>query len=299
VLRSNRIYILPTRPGLIFGVIVFTMLLGAMNYSNNMGFALTFLLTGIGIVSIQQCHRNLASLELRALGAAPVFAGDNLQFRFTLRNPDGRARGQLSVGWDGSAPQIIELQPHAQVLIELTLPAPRRGLVNVPRLQISTRYPLGLFRAWAWINPELSGLAYPMPARGVTPTPPDDVLGIAAGPRGSGDDDFAGLRAWRSGDPPRRIAWKALARTGQMLVTEHHGGAPAPRWIDWASEPEPEHERRIARLARRVLEADAAGQAYGLRLPASIREPAQGSDHRHRCLRDLALLPTAGPAARA
>ena len=74
-LHTRRIYILPTRAGIIFAAIVFTMLLGSMNYNNNLGFVLTFLLTGIAVVSIYHCHRNLTELCLHYLGAEPVFAG--------------------------------------------------------------------------------------------------------------------------------------------------------------------------------------------------------------------------------
>jgi len=294
-LDSNRIYILPTRAGLIFGVIVFTMLLGAMNYNNNMGFALTFLLTGIGLVSIYHCHHNLAGLVISAGGANPVFAGESLDFRFVLSNPGTQARYQLRLGWDGGALSVIELEPGAQKTVGLSLPASQRGLVRAPRLQVSTLYPLGLLRAWSWINMDLQGLAYPRPA--------EVSLGVSLGDQGrheagqdpAGDDDYSGMRPWRAGDPPRRIAWKVLARTGQTLVSEYRSGAPLPVWIDWDSEPAGDLETRIARLARRVINAGQSGADYGLRVPGQIIGPARDSAHRHRCLECLALLPDAGP----
>jgi uncharacterized protein (DUF58 family) len=50
-------------------------------------------------------------------------------------------------------------------------------------------------------------------------------------------------------------------------------------------------EARISRLTRWVLEADAAGMAYGLRLPSTVIAPASGATHRTQCLEALALLP--------
>jgi len=290
-LHTGRIYILPTRAGVIFGVILFTMLLGAMNYNNNLGFALTFLLAGVGIVSMHHCHHNLAGLQIQALGAQPVFAGDPLVFRFQLENDSRQARWQLRLGWDGHYPLTTELTAGSRRRLNLALPTEHRGRLSTPRLQISTLYPLGLLKAWAWVNMELDGLVYPQPA----PTANGQDRGESGqhedGHDTSGEEDFSGLRDWRPGDPPRRIAWKVLARTGQTLVSEYRSGSPAPLWIDWDSESHNDPERRIAALTRRVLAAHHAGRVYGLRLPGVELPPGSGQAQLGRCLEKLALLP--------
>ena len=291
-LASRRIYILPTRAGLVFAVITFVMLLGAMNYNNNLGFALTFLLAAIAVVSINHCHYNLAGLRLITLGAQPVFAGEQLAFRFALHSARDSARWQIRLQWDGGGPaSFADLDPRKEVIQTLPLPTECRGLRAAPRVRVSTRYPLGLFEAWAWLNLELDALVYPQPAEHATGEARGDQA--LAGSHTSGEDDYSGMRQWRPGDSPRRVAWKALARTGQYLVHEYEG-AGAPVWIDWESEAGSDTEERIARLTRRVLNADAAGQDYGLRLPDQVLDPNRGNGHRHRCLRGLALC---GPGA--
>lgn len=289
-LNSSRLYILPTRAGLLFAVIVFTMLLGAMNYNNNLGFALAFLLAGIGLVSMHHCHHTLNGLAVRALGAAPVFAGEDLQFRFTIENPGRRARWQLALGWDGGTTVMTELEPGEHRSVQLSLPATHRGRITAPRLQVSTRFPLGLFRAWTWVNMDLAGLAYPRPATRANGRATGEPGRRETGLDTAGDDDYAGLRAWRPGDPPRRIAWKILARTGQKMVSEYRSDAAVPRWIDWASEHAPDTEQRIAQLARRVIDASLEPRDYGLRIPGHTINPARGDGHRHDCLRALALV---------
>ena len=74
-LKRRRIYILPTRFGVVFAAMVFAMLLGSLNYGASLGFALTFLLTGLGLVVMHHCHNNLLGTTIKFLGAAPVFAG--------------------------------------------------------------------------------------------------------------------------------------------------------------------------------------------------------------------------------
>jgi uncharacterized protein (DUF58 family) len=287
-LHTRRIYILPTRAGMLFAMITFVMLLGAMNYNNNLGFALTFLLAAVAIVSINQCHYNLAGLRVAALGAEPVFVGDKFQFQFALHNARDGKRWQIRLNWDGQdEAQYVDVPATGQQIIALSLAAEQRGLQRAPRLRVSTRFPLGLLQSWAWLNLELTGLAYPRPA--------ERAFGAAAGSltqagaNTSGEDDYAGMRQWRPGDSPRRIAWKAFARTGQRLVHEY-SGAGAPVWIDWSSEPDRNTEQRIAKLARRILNAETSGCEFGLRIPGVEVAPAQGPGQRHRCLQALALV---------
>ncbi len=48
-LHSKRIYILPTGVGFVFALMTFAMLLGSMNYNNNLSFVLTFILDHSGV----------------------------------------------------------------------------------------------------------------------------------------------------------------------------------------------------------------------------------------------------------
>jgi uncharacterized protein (DUF58 family) len=287
-LESRRIYILPTRAGVIFAVITFVMLLGAMNYNNNLGFALTFLLAAVAVVSIHHCHHNLASLRLSALGAEPVFAGEPLHFRFALFNDRDDARQQVRLNWDEDRREVCtDLGPGKRAVVALTRATHRRGLHPVPRVRVSTRYPLGLFEAWSWLSFDMRTLVYPRPAARAFGSDRGDAS--QAGQDSRGEDDYAGMRQWRPGDPPRRIAWKALARTGQRLTHEFRGGAGEPVWIDWDSEPAGDDEARIAQLARRVLDKTTEGEDFGLRVPGAVVPPNRGAEQRHCCLRALAL----------
>jgi uncharacterized protein (DUF58 family) len=288
-LASGRVYILPTRAGMIFAAIVFTMLLGAMNYNNNMGFALTFLLAGIGIVSIHHCHRNLADLYLHYLGAQPVFAGDDMQFRFALENTSMVSRWQIMLAWDDGTSVCNELPAEAREPVVVRTRTSARGVAPVPRIQVSTRFPLGLLRAWAWVNMDFGEIVYPAPARRSSRDRHGGAGQTTSGYDLGGDEDFAGLRDYRLGDPPKHIAWKALARTGETLVTEYRSASREVVWIDWTDFPNVDTEARLAALTRKVLDVDAARHRYGLRLPGLEVPAATGAAHRHACLRALAL----------
>ena len=277
-------------------MIVFTMLMGAMNYNNNMGFALTFLLTGVAIVSIYHCHRNLAELYFHYRRATPVFAGSPIGFQFVIENRSTISRWQIEVGWDGHDKVCDELEPNSQALVTLPLPTTRRGLVKPPRIQLSTRFPLGLFRAWSWVNMDISEVVYPQPDDRIAAPLTGDPGVASTGHASDGDDDFSGLRTYRLGDPPKHIAWKRFARTAEKLVMEYHSGPEDLTWIDWSALDEPDPERRISQMTRMIVDCDSVGRSYGLRLPGTELRPAGGPQHRHECLTALALFDTQIPA---
>lgn len=75
VLRQRRIYVLPTGAGLAYAVALGFMLIGAINYNLSLGYALVFLLAGLGLVTLLHTFRNLVQLEISPGRTEPVFAG--------------------------------------------------------------------------------------------------------------------------------------------------------------------------------------------------------------------------------
>ena len=107
---------------------------------------------------------------------------------------------------------------------------------------------------------------------------------------GQGQDDFAGLRAYHTGDPPRHIAWKAAARGQGLLTKQFSGQAASEVWLSWEQlPPRMALEEKISCLTRWVLEAHALRLAFGLRLPRLELPIAGGDAQRKRCLEALAL----------
>lgn len=291
-LRSARIYILPTRSGLIFGLVLLTMLVGSLNYSNNMGFALTFFLASMSIVSLYLCHRNLAGLRISLAQAEPVHAGQRLHCVLALANDSGRSRHQLAAGPDDRSADRLDLPAGGTGTLTLRGCTHHRGLHPLPPIEVSTRFPLGLFRAWAWLNLAREVVVYPQASL-------DDESQVARAPSSAetadtegqdqAGDEFSGLRAYLPGESPGRIAWKVLARTGELMARDFRGSA-TPLWLDW-SQVTGGTEQRIGHLTRLVLEADLRGEHYGLRLPDREVAPGHGASHRHQCLLALAVFP--------
>lgn len=298
VLVHRRVYIVPTRLGWLFAGTLGVLLVGSINYSLSLGFALTFLLAGLGLAGMVHTARNLARLAVSAGRAEPVFAGEAAQFRLYL---DGRGtfdRPSILVRHQGSGAQlVVDVPAGAVVEVALGVPAERRGWLPLGRVMLETRFPLGLFRAWSYVEPDARCLVYPRPER--SPLPPASGQAAAGALRAqtAGSDDFAGLRGYQRSDSPRHIAWKAVARgdtsslrSEDMLTKQFAGDAAAELWLDARLLPGALNiEQTLSRLAGWVLAAERAGAHYGLRIAGVEIPPARGDAHRAACLQALAL----------
>lgn len=288
-LTRRRIYILPTRSGMIFGLILFTMLLAAMNYNNSMAHALTFLLASLAVVSILHGYRNLHGLSFKAGHCASVFAGERLSFPVQVSNPDTRGRLAVKLGWPRQAPICIDLPPGGEQWIHLERPADRRGRYTMGRFTVYTRYPLGLFHAWSHLEFDQHGWVYPAPAA-AQPFPHAVAAESGAGTSlGLGSDDFAGLRPYHPGDSLRHVHWKTLAKERGVMTKQFAGGQAPELIFAWDRLSGLETEPRLSLLCRWVLDADRLGLRYGLHLPHARLAADSGAAHRHQCLKALAL----------
>ena len=286
-ITRGRVYILPTQLGLAYAAMLFAMLLGGLNYGNNLALALTFLLASGGWVTMHQCHRNLVGLRITPAGTRAPYAGEPAEFAFALSAP--YARNDLVLKTGSYAAVAIGVPSGESVAAHVQTPTLRRGRVRLARLRIESTFPLGLFTAWTWTHPELDCLVYPRPApRDREGPPPQTEAGSARDGRARGEEDFAGLRLFRQGDAPRRIAWKAWARGGEMLVKQFVGAARAPILLDVASAGGADLEARIARIARWVVDAEERGDRYGVRADEVEVPAGAGLAHRNRCLALLA-----------
>lgn len=291
-LHRRRVYLLPTRFGLFYSFALMAMLLGALNYNNNPALLLAMVFVGAGIASLIAAQMQLTGLEIAAIHAEPVPAGTPLRLRVHATAADARRRRGLRVNVE-PAPErsaLLNLE-HGFGEAELPWPTRQRGWLQLPRLRISTTRPLGLARAWAYVWPQTPLLVYPAPEAGGPPLP------LGSGDRAQSrlhptGDDVHHLRSYRNGDSRRAIAWKASARRDRLLVREYEQPLGSEVLLDWNNLTRLAWEARIARLARWIEEAECDGRRYRLILPGQPPiGPAQGTTHRHECLRALALLP--------
>lgn len=290
VLTHRRIYLLPTRHGMLFAGVLLVMLVGSVNYALNLGYALTFLLGAMAATSVLHAFRTLAGLSVDVRAPQAVFAGEPATFEIRIAAPAGADRHSIGVVFAEGSAALLDCPAAGEALTHLQVEAPRRGRHWPGRMTVFTRYPLGLVYAWSYVEPDRSVVVYPRPEFPAAPFPAADEGAGARERRAGGDDDFSGLRPWRTGESTHRIAWKAVARGSGLLAKQFEGESGHDLWLDWYRLPANlPLEAKLSRLARWAVDAEAGGLAFGLRLPGIAIEPADGRAHRDRVLCALAL----------
>jgi uncharacterized protein (DUF58 family) len=291
VLVQRRIFILPTRAGIGFAFVLMLMLAGSINYNLSLGYVLTFLLGSVGFSAMLHTFRNLAGLRIKAARTPAVFAGEIAHFGVSLHNPTRATRYSIALARPKGEADIVDIPADASVIATAAVPSTRRGVLRAGRLTLYTRFPVGLYHAWSYIELDEHCVVYPRAAPPGLALPPCASGTGELGGADNGREDFAGLRQYHPGDSSRHIAWKAAARDGVLLTKQFTGHAASELWLSLELAPATlDLESKLSCLTRWILDAHAQGIACGLKLPGKLIALGRGESHRDRCLEALALL---------
>ncbi len=297
-LNQRRIFILPTRDGMGFLLMLTAIFIGGINYANSLILGVAFLLVSVFLVSILHTYANLSGLRISAGRSENAFAGEEAVFWVTLSSGSpvdvdstavsGREHESIRLCWGTATPQMVDLIESHEVAVRMLLPVAERGVYHPPRLKVETWFPLGLLTAWSVIELDMSCLVYPRPRESELPARGDvsAMPGEQRRPRGS--DDFDGLKPYVPGDHPRHIAWKNYARTGELYAKQFIARDEHERWLDWYAFGGFGVEERLSRLCYWVVRYGDEGRSFGLKLPALEIAPGSGELQVKRCLEQLA-----------
>ncbi len=276
--------------GVAAAAVLFVMLVAGLNYNNSLALLLCFMLGGVALVSMYECHRTLVGLRVETGHLESTFAGRPGELTLQFANQDSRRRARLAVRCAPCAPTRFDLPPSGVYTVRFNYLAQRRGRQRLDRLELATDAPLGLFRAWCWLHLPLQAIIYPAPGgtRELPPLRGQARMGRHRAPE-RGDEDWAWLRPFREGDTPRAVAWKAYAHGAPLLVAQYEAPAGAHRLLDFALLTDLSLEQRLSQLTQWVLECEHRGASYALCLPGRTLPARQGNEQRRACLTALAL----------
>jgi uncharacterized protein (DUF58 family) len=287
-IAARRVYILPTRAGIAMGLLLFVMLLAGLNYANSIALMITFLLGGFVLIAMHLTHRNLVGVVARGIAAVDAFAGEHGLVLLTLESSGRVRRFAIECEVAGSERVALTLPEEGTARADLAVPLERRGRLLLKRVKLSTAFPYGLFRAWTYLHLEQQILAWPLPRGRREPPAEAATGGDAPSVHRAGDEEWAGLREFRSGDSPRQVAWGVYARGRGLMVKTYQSPAAHHRMFDMAMVPG-SAEEKLEQLSAWVVAAHARGERYGLKLGEQEIAPDAGKEHRRRCLDALAL----------
>ena len=289
VLNARSVYILPSKVGLLVAGVLILMLVGATNYQNNLAFALTFLLLGIGLVTMVVTAKNLQGIEFSLNQPDELFVGELAHLELGLRSNQGKTHFSVAVGLDDENLNLLNIPEKNYATLKQSYMPLERGLQSLARFKVTSEFPFGWLRSWGYFRFDQPLLVYPKPLQ---PLLSDNQAGGEESEQGSyqkGSDDLFGLRSHLPGEPYSRVDWKAFARERGLLVREFVEYQSQQLCFSWFDFPQSATEERLSFLTYLVVQAAAQNLNYSLELPASSISFGEGRRHRNSCLKALAL----------
>ena len=260
----------------------------SINFSNNLIFAMTFLLIGVALVGWYFTRVNLSGVVPADWQVESVFAGQMAVYRLQAENRSGQDRYGLRVAAKGAESEGEHLLVQGgRVEMVLRRSAQKRGTLPRSAATIRSAFPLGLFEARLSAGELPQCLVYPKPV-GAQPLPEHQPNRSAHQLKESGA--YTDMRRYAPGDPLSRISWRALARFDKLYTKEFDGAqGQSALWLRWDDLWVSAVEDRLSQLSRWVLDAHRLGREYGLELPGTRLAPSSEEKHLRACLKALAL----------
>jgi uncharacterized protein (DUF58 family) len=292
LLTSEQISCRLTGSGWMLCVMGVLMALIAFLYHINVLLLFGFLSVSLCLVNWLHNYYALQGLRIEVGFAPPVFVGDDVCHVLIITNHNPGRRDDLVVKLESELRFALE---HLESrTVHMLSRAQQRGWQSMANIFLSTGYPLGLSKAMVELALDSRVLVYPEPIVESSRLPAvDNIQDLnAEGYSRGGVADFSGHRAYRVGDNPAHIDWKAYAKGHGMLAKEFDHEAVGKCLIfDFAETAlDGDLEQRLSRLCRWLLDADQAGLQYGLRLPEIEIPCGSGELHLCRCLQELSLI---------
>lgn len=287
----------PTQHGVLFLGILIAMLLGSINYNNNAGFILVFLLGAMGLISLVHSYKNLIGIKVIINRPEPVFAGQTGYFPVEIDHPKGAGlslnlcfrKGRPKAITADVAPADSDQAGNLRRFVPFEAGSRGRHLPEI--LTLWSVYPFGLFRLTARIKNSRDILVYPAPEAGPYQTgAAGKTLDGEEESSLQGPDDFQGLSPYQPGSPVGHISWKTLSRGKGLFVKNFTAETGRDLLLDIDLVSAKDIETRLSILCQAVLAAERSQIPFGLKLGQGFSAPPKsGRAHLNDCLKALAL----------
>lgn len=300
-LGKRSVFIMPTRQGVYLAFFLFAMLLACINYNLSLGYMLTFFVFSVALGAMHRTHQNLLGTRIEPLPAAAVFAGESVTLPFAVENPSKLVKHALLITRrsDKTAQRSVQcsLPSKAQTAPSLTLALLPRGIHALPTLEISSRYPLGLWRAWSYAIPLGTVTVYPepkspLPQLQALPQQHSSAAIHIASTRDAQGDAVSHIENAASATA-RSIHWPALAK-GQLAQRILENDSPITQGVmlSLAGCTVAGIEAQLSQLCFAIQHCEANGvpfvmQLGGVTYPSS-EQASSAPTHVQQCLQALA-----------
>jgi uncharacterized protein (DUF58 family) len=293
----------PTALWFILGPVLLCMWMAAVNFSNNLVYAILYLVGSLSLISVFHSWRNVTTLQVEHVRLHPAFAKEEVRMELFLRNPskfpiyglffsrlgDESGASRRVTPLPAGNRRGVRIEPEDTCSVELVFPAGSRGLFRFEALVIRSAFPFGVFAASVRVPLSADYYVYPEP-KGHADWPDLQAGGDHGSPasRRPGDD-FAGVRAYAPGESLRHVDWKAFARGRPLSVKVFTGGAGHELWLNAGEMERLPLEARLSQLALWIVNAEKEEIPYALRIGRTALPLGLGPGHARRALEALAV----------
>lgn len=287
-LGSHNLYILPSGFGWVYVLVVLSLLVGAINYQVNTVFLMSFLLGIIGIASAFEAQANLKNLSLKFLMIEDAEQGLPAKLILFIE-ANNKVRFGIDFHVASQAKIRLEKIPEEGIQFVIPIETTTRGYFPLPRINISSLFPFGIFKVWGYAYFEEYYYVYPQALDpGFWPEPYLDQS--VKKKNASGNEEFYDLKQvenpWLE---PKRIYWRIAAK-GQGWYLKTMDTSEVDYWLFKLNDlPAKSLEVKLQNLSYWLQTAELNGLIYGLDLEKTQTRFAHGKEHLQYCLRQLAL----------
>ncbi len=207
-LNRHVIYVLPSKFGSLFFLVIISLFVGSVNYQLSGGFFLTFLLVTIVMLSAWIGHQNINGLRFIAKPVKDSATHQLCQIPIQISHKKSSCFSiNLIINGRNKRWETLE----SDQIIHMPCSFLERGYHQVPRIRVETRFPFGLFVIWSYLTFDTHVYVYPKPkAPGFWPEP---AYSANQQSMSDGDEEFYTLKQsenpWKQ---PSRISWTTAAK---------------------------------------------------------------------------------------
>lgn len=290
--KREKIYIIPTEYGLMYGFGIFASLIGGAVYTNNLAFMLCFFLVALFLIGMVQTHNNLKKISIEKVS-------------LFLSPSQGRGRGVIwlksenSEGHNQIRLQSKEIEDEIDASIDVIYPHSLHphyfefkthdwGQKTLKKVRLSTRYPFGFFYVWRSYKVSVPYSIFPKPmGEQSLNTVLDKSFEGQVGLQNKQGDDFSGHKRYERGASMKHVDWKAYARGNPLLIKSFDEGDRHTYFIDFAA-AKGNLEERYHQVSQWIHQCEQGGHLYSLKIGDDQVSQNQGEKHKAHCLKVLA-----------
>lgn len=293
--KDFKVKVRPTLFGWFFlGLWVLAILLAATT-DNSALYILSFSVGALLFIAMIQTHNNLLGVSLKSISIQPQFAGQPTQATITVENQSS---------WDNVSVTLtrpknreddffgkLEILPaHNHITINCYFTPKKRGHYLIDNLDLTSYYPVGLFKSSKSLNADVEYFVYPQPKGQAEffSQPQMSFQQVAGLGSSAGLEDFSGHRQYLPGESQQHLDWKVVARGRAPMVKEFREGSSNQVAFDWNSLSHLDLEARLSQLALWIQEAMKKNILYSLNMPQGHVPRGHGGGHHQKCLKLLA-----------